>query len=115
MVGVISVCVDYLLMIFLVELAQANYFTASAFSYTFSIFVNYILSMRFVFHGRENISKGKEVAIYFMLSFIGLGLNQMIMWMAVETMGIYYGFAKWIATIMVGGYNFISRKISMEQ
>jgi putative flippase GtrA len=114
MVGVVSVCVDYALMMFLVEFAEVNYFAASAFSYIFSVFVNYILSMRFVFRGRENVGKGKEVIIYFMLSFIGLGLNQMIMLLAVDLFGLYYGIAKWFATILVGWYNFISRKKCME-
>jgi putative flippase GtrA len=106
--------VDYGLMVILIEVFGVDYFKACAFSYTFSVFVNYVLSMRYVFHGREDMSKAKEATIYFILSFIGLGLNQMIMWLAVDALGIFYGIAKLMSTFMVTWYNFISRKIFLE-
>lgn len=109
-VGIFSFFVDYGLMVILVEAAGANYFSASAFSYTFSVLVNYVLSMRFVFQGRVGMSRTKEASIYFILSFIGLGLNQIFMWMLVDAVGIFYGIAKPLSTLMVTGYNFLSRK-----
>lgn len=109
-VGIISLLVDYGLMVILVEAIGIDYFTACAFSYTSSVLVNYVLSMRYVFHGREDMSKTKEATIYFILSFIGLGLNQMIMLLAVDVLGIFYGIAKLMSTFMVTWYNFISRK-----
>lgn len=109
-VGIFSFFVDYGLMVILVETAEIDYFSASAFSYTFSVLVNYILSMRYVFQGRADMSRTKEAGIYFVLSFIGLGLNQMLMWMMVDMVGIFYGIAKPLSTLMVTGYNFLSRK-----
>ena len=70
--------------------------------------------MRFVFHGREDLSKTKEATIFFLLSLIGLMLNQMIMWVAVDMLGIYYTLAKLLSTGMVTGYNFMSRKKFLE-
>lgn len=109
-VGIISFIVDYTVMILLVEGLGIGYFGACAFSYTLSVTVNYLLSMRYVFHGRDDMSKAKEATIYFVLSLIGLGLNQMIMWIAVDTLGIFYGLAKILSTLMVTWYNFFSRK-----
>ncbi len=113
-VGITSLMVDYGFMVFLTENTALGYFKACAFSYTLSIFVNYILSMKFVFHGRESMSKMKEASIFFILSFIGLWLNQMIMWVAVDVFGIYYAAAKLLSTLMVTNYNFISRKKFLE-
>lgn len=113
-VGIISLLVDYGFMITLVEIMQVDYFKACAFSYTLSVLVNYVLSMRYVFHGREDISKTKEATIFFVLSLIGLLLNQIIMWLAVDMLGVYYAFAKLLSTLMVTGYNFISRKKFLE-
>lgn len=113
-VGIFSLLVDYGLMIVLVEIMQMDYFGACAFSYTTSVIVNYMLSMRFVFHGREDLSKTKEATIFFLLSLLGLLLNQMIMWFAVDMLGIYYTLAKLLSTGMVTGYNFISRKKFLE-
>ena len=111
-VGITSLMVDYVFMVFLTENTAfgLDYFQACAFSYTLSVFVNYFLSMRYVFHGREDMGKVKEASIFFMLSLIGLFLNQMIMWVAVEMLGIYYIAAKLLSTLLVTNYNFISRK-----
>ncbi len=114
LVGIISLFVDYGFMILLVEGMGADYFKASAFSYTLSVLVNYMLSMRYVFHGREDVSKTKEATIFFVLSLIGLLLNQMIMWVAVDVVGLFYAVAKLLSTFMVTWYNFISRKKFLE-
>ena len=111
-VGIASLMVDYVFMVFLTENTAfgLDYFQACAFSYTLSVFVNYILSMRYVFHGRDDMSKVKEASIFFMLSLVGLFLNQMVMWIAVEFFQIYYVMAKLLSTLLVTNYNFISRK-----
>ena len=111
-VGITSLMVDYVFMVFLTENTAfgLDYFQACAFSYTLSVFVNYILSMRYVFHGREGMGKVTEASIFFVLSLVGLLLNQMIMWVAVELFQVYYVMAKLISTLLVTNYNFISRK-----
>ena len=111
-VGIASLMVDYVFMVFLTENTAfgLDYFQACSFSYTLSVFVNYILSMRYVFHGRDDMSKVKEASIFFMLSLVGLFLNQMVMWIAVEFFQIYYVMAKLLSTLLVTNYNFISRK-----
>lgn len=111
-VGITSLMVDYVFMVFLTENTAfgLDYFQASAFSYTLSVFVNYVLSMKYVFHGKEDMGKVKEASIFFVLSLVGLFLNQMMMWVAVEMLGIYYVAAKLLSTLLVTNYNFISRK-----
>ena len=111
-VGITSLMVDYVLMVFLTENSAfgLDYFQASAFSYTISVFVNYVLSMKYVFHGRDDMGKVKEASIFFMLSLVGLFLNQIAMWIAVEVLGIFYVAAKLLSTLLVTNYNFISRK-----
>ena len=91
-VGITSLIVDYVFMVFFTENTAfgLDYFQACAFSYTLSVFVNYFLSMKYVFQSREDMGKVKEASIFFVLSLIGLFLNQMIMWFAVEILGIYY-------------------------
>lgn len=115
-VGITSLMLDYGVLVFLTENTAfgLDYFQASAFSYTISIFVNYILSMKYVFQGREDMSRMKEASIFFVLSLIGLFLNQMVMWFAVECLGIYYALAKLLSTLMVTNYNYISRKKFLE-
>lgn len=91
-----------------------HYFASSAVSFTVSVIVNYILSMRFVFTGKEDMTKAQEMVIFVALSMIGLVMNQMIMWFAVEYLGMFYAVAKIFSTMLVTTYNFISRKRFLE-
>lgn len=114
LVGTLCFCIDYGLMVLLTEATDLGYFLSSAVSFTISVVVNYILSMRFVFKGKDNLNKLQEMAIFVALSFIGLALNQMIMWIAVEFFRVFYAVAKIFSTMMVTVYNFVSRKLFLE-
>ena len=113
-VGITSLMIDYGTLVFLTETTALGYFKASAFSYTLSVFVNYFLSMRYVFEGKEEMSKMKEASIFFVLSLVGLFLNQIAMWVAVDVFGIYYAAAKLLSTLLVTNYNFVSPKACFE-
>lgn len=114
LVGTLCFGIDYGLMVFLTEIAGMEYFVSSAVSFVVSVAVNYILSMHYVFAGREGRKKMTEMVIFVALSVVGLVLNQMIMWIAVDFFHIFYAVAKIFATLMVTIYNFISRKMFLE-
>ncbi|MDD6637428.1 MAG: GtrA family protein [Lachnospiraceae bacterium] len=114
LVGTLCFCIDYGLMVLLTEVADFSYFLSSALSFVVSVVVNYILSMRYVFKGKDGMSKRVELLIFVALSGVGLALNQMIMWIAVEFFHIFYALAKIFSTMMVTTYNFISRKLFLE-
>jgi putative flippase GtrA len=97
------------------------------FGFTVSVIINYLLSMKFVFERKEDMSRKKEFVIFVILSVIGLGLNEVILLIC---RGIYNGneslntlvgdtlwfaISKIIATAIVMVYNFVSRKIFLEK
>lgn len=88
-----------------------HYFASSAVSFTVSVIVNYILSMR-LFYWKGRHDEGTGDGYFVALSMIGLVMNQMIMWFAVEHLGMFYAVAKIFSTMLVTTYNFISRKDS---
>ena len=57
----------------------------------------------------------RDIVIFFILSLIGLGINQLIMYISVDLMNIYYMISKVISTALVMVYNFITRKKFVEK
>jgi len=112
-VGIIAAFIDVGLLVILKELISVNVFIASAVSFCISVTVNYILSMSFVFKSKNN-GKLKEFTIFVILSIGGLCLNQIILWIGVKFMSVYYLIVKFIAMVIVPIYNFLTRKIFLE-
>jgi len=112
-VGIIAAFIDVGLLVILKELISVNVFIASAVSFCISVTVNYILSMSFVLKSKNN-GKLKEFTIFVILSIGGLCLNQIILWIGVKFMSVYYLIVKFIAMVIVPIYNFLTRKIFLE-
>lgn len=114
MVGFLCFAIDYGLMTFLTEVFQLHYLVSCSISFTFSVAVNYLFSMKFVFQPEGKTDKKKEFLAFIILSAVGLGINQFVMVVMVEAAGIYYMISKIAATAIVMVYNFISRKMLLE-
>lgn len=114
-VGFLCFGIDYGLMIFLTEICGISYLVSSGISFSVSVMVNYILSLKFVFETDENNSKVVEFFIFIILSVIGLGINQALMWIYVDKMHVHYMISKIGVTGMVMVYNFITRKLILEK
>ena len=106
--------IDYGVMIFLTEVGGLNYLISSAISFTVSVIFNYIMSVKWVFNVSGERSQTQDFAVFIVLSVIGLGINSLIMWIAVDKFHIFYMISKICATAIVMVYNFITRKIFLE-
>lgn len=137
-IGVIATIVDWGIFALLVELygvadILANAISlenwkvvATVISFSVSVVVNYVASMRYVFERREDMSRTKEFVTFLGLSIIGLGINVLII---VGLEGIVKWFATWpaiisrfaymvpkvVATAVVLVWNFVTRKIFLEK
>ena len=136
-VGVICFGIDYIIglsvMKMIVKLGGESYFelasmAGSALGFTVSVIINYIMSFKFVFERKEDLDRKKEFIAFIILSVIGLGLNQLIIWLCVGPIyggiqfiqnllnyDLAYTGAKVIATAIVMVYNFVTRKIFLEK
>ncbi len=112
-VGIIAAFVDVGVLVVLKELLHIDVLISSAVSFCVSVTANYLLSMKFVFKGK-NQSKLREFVIFVLLSIGGLCLNQIILWLGVTYTTVYYLLVKLFAMIIVPIYNFITRKIFLE-
>ena len=59
-------------------------------------------------------ASGALFIIFIVFSVLGLLLNNLIMWITVDFLSIYYLLAKILATIIVMVFNFVTRKIFLE-
>ena len=105
--------IDYSLLFILTDICHIYYLTSSVISFIVSFIFNYILSITWVFEAKKQDIK--QVVIFLILSLIGLGLNQVIMYLSVDIFKIYYMVSKLFATVIVMVYNFITRKIFVEE
>ena len=113
-VGVIAFFIDYGLLVLLTEVFGVNYLISATISFVVSVAFNYAASMRYVFTHKEGMSRQREFIIFIVLSVIGLGINDLMMWLGVDFLGISYLLVKIIATVVVAVWNFITRKIFLD-
>lgn len=113
-VGVIASVMDIGLLTLLKECLNVEVLLASGISFSVSVVANYLLSMKYVFKGKQQ-SKLREFVIFVVLSVGGFYINQFIMWFGVKRMNWYYLAVKIFAMIFVPVYNFVTRKIFLEK
>ena len=113
-VGLISFGIDWGMLIALVELFHLDFLMSTTVSFITSVVVNYWLSMKYVFDHREGMSRKREFTIFTILSVIGLGLNDLYMFVGVTFLSIGYQAMKAIATFLVTWYNYFSRRFFLE-
>lgn len=114
-VGVSVTALDFIMLRVFTEYVGMWYLASAALSFTISTVVNYLLSMKFVFKGREGRSKKEEFVVFAILNLIGLGLTTLFMWLLVDKAGLYYMFAKVFVSATVSVWSFFSRKFFLEQ
>lgn len=113
-VGGLAFLIDAGLLYILTEFCHIHYLISSVISFTVSLAFNYILSIIWVFDVKKKQTY-KDVILFVVLSVIGLGINQLVMFLGVDFLHIYYMLCKVISTIIVMIYNFITRKIFIEK
>lgn len=115
LVGVVAFVIDYGIMILLTEVFNIPSLVSAAISFTISVIFNYIASVKWVFDvDKEKNSKTKELIVFIILSVIGLGINELIMWLLDKEFGVYYMISKIVATFVVMCWNFVTRKMFLE-
>jgi len=109
LVGGLCFIVDYGIMVALKEFLGVHYLIATGVGFAVSVVLNYILCVVWAFKGVERTNK-VVMAAFFMTSLVGLGLNELFMWIFVDLIHISYLIAKIITAVLVMIWNYITKK-----
>lgn len=116
-VGLVVTLADFIVFTLLITGLHVGYLWAQGIAFITATVLNYVLSMRYVFKSKSATHREKinELMIFFMLSIIGGGLNMLLLYLSVEK----FQLSLWVSKILVTGivmlFNFISRKLILDQ
>ena len=108
-VGAIAATVDFLIFAVFAKFLNFNYLAVGAIGFIIATTVNYFLSIRFVFESGVRFGFKKEILLVFLISFIGLGINQAVLYFGIGILGWEMLFVKLCATGSVFFWNFGAR------
>ena len=112
-VGGLAFLFDFIILYLLTSVYGFHYIFSATVAFIVGIGVNYILSFYWVFSGTNKKFSNRrliEVLIFFSIGIIGVILNDIIMYIAVEFFEINYLIAKIYSTAFIFFFNFFSRK-----
>jgi putative flippase GtrA len=105
LVGVLSVLLYYISLVFLVEVMKVSPTLASAYAVGFILITAYILNYYWTFQSKSR--HAYVIPRFIFTSLLGLVLNSGIMFVSVEILGLWYLVGASIGTIIVPVNNFL--------
>jgi putative flippase GtrA len=108
-VGGAAALIDFLLFAVFAKVLGFNYLLIGAAGFIIATTVNYFLSIRYVFKSGVRFVLHKEISLVFIISLVGLGLNQLVLYIGIGTLGWEMLFVKVCATGSVFFWNFGAR------
>ena len=92
------------------EVFGMPYLLAGALAFLIGLVLIYVLSTHWVFGARTVLSPWKEFAIFTLIGVVGLGINELILWILTGGLGIYVLYSKIASVVFVFSWNFFARK-----
>lgn len=109
-VGGLAFIVDFGTLYLLTEFYSLHYLISAAVAFILGLLTNYFLSVKWVFSSRTINRRSIEFLLFSMIGIIGLGLNELFLWIFTDLLSIYYLFSKIITAVFVYLWNFLARK-----
>jgi putative flippase GtrA len=108
-VGGISAIVNVIIFFIFAEVMRYNYLAIGALAFIVATFVNYILSIKYVFKSGIRFGKHKELFWIYVVSIIGLIENEVILYLFASLLRIEIMISQIIAIGAVFFWNYIAR------
>jgi putative flippase GtrA len=108
--GGLAFCADFALLAFLTGVADMHYLPASLLSFLLGTWINYRLSVRWVFAYRAIETRSAEFGLFLLVGVTTLGLSLALMALLVERLEMHVLLAKCVATVFTLIFNFAGRR-----
>jgi len=113
LVGAVALGADFGTLFLLTHFGGLYYLTSAAVAFLIGLIINYALSAIWVFTRHTLQNRTLEFGVFAMIGIVGLGLNELGMWLIAGRFGIHYLWAKLITAALVYIWNFGARKVAL--
>jgi putative flippase GtrA len=86
------------------------YLWSGAIAFLIGLSMVYVLSVRWVFEKRALHDWRAEFLVFALIGVVGLGLNELVLWLLTGYLGLFYLFSKAASVVVVFSWNFGARK-----
>ena len=114
-VGGIATIIDWLIYFILYKFIKLEPIIANIISFSVSVIYNYYASCKYVFKVNKEKSKTRQFTEFIIFSLIGLGINELLIFIFVNKLSWNAMLVKILATLIVMVFNFITRKKFLEK
>lgn len=104
--GTVAAVIDFAIFAVFAKFLGWNYLWVATAGFSVATSVNYFLSIKLVFNSGVRFTKHAEFAMVFLVSLIGLAVNQLVLFVAVEAFDVGLLISKTLATASVFLWNF---------
>jgi putative flippase GtrA len=112
-VGGAAFIVDFVSLFIFTDIFGVYYLISAVIAFILGLIANYTLSISWVFNKRTLENRWSEFTIFAVIGIIGLGLNELIIWLFTDYVGLYYLISKIIAAALILFWNFFARKFTL--
>ena len=109
-VGGLAFCIDFVLLCFFSGYCSLHYLVSATISFTAGLVVNYLLSVKYVFHNHRLNNRHNEFYVFALIGAIGLLINDAIMYLITDAISMHYVIAKPFSSLVVLVWNFTAKK-----
>ncbi|MCR4325557.1 MAG: GtrA family protein [Patescibacteria group bacterium] len=106
----VALVVDAGSLALMISVFGVPYLISGAIAFCLGVATIYLLSIRWVFEKRAFKSAQAEFALFLIIGIVGLGINELILWVLTGQFGFFYLFSKGASVFVVFLWNFFARK-----
>lgn len=117
-VGVVSFIIDLGLLVvfqeFVFKAVKNGVLFSTALSFSISLIVHYFLAVFWVFRNHKVVSSVEHAvasSLFIATNVVGLGINELVMWVGVSILSYHYIFIKLVSTAVVMFWNYACQKL----